>query len=245
MEYGPKHAQYYDLMFTSRGKDFAHEAQSLVALIASRTSEHGTLLDVACGTGAHLEHLAGAFDHVEGLDSSADMREVAGRRLPDVTLHDGDMRTFNLHEQFDAVTCMGNAVGELASTAELDQAMANMAGHLSPGGVLVVEPWYFPENFLDGYVGGHLHRDGDRIITRLTHSVRDGDQSRMTVRFQIADASGFTDFEEELVSSLFTRAQYEAAFKSANCLVEFLPGFSLAGGRRNSPGLFLAIRLAE
>lgn len=242
MEYGTDHAELYDLVFRSRGKDFRAEAQALAGLIRSRFPAADALLDVACGTGAHLETMAGLFRHVEGLEYAPAMRATARERLPHVTVHPGDMRDFDLGRRFDAVTCMGNAVGEVGSADELGASITRMAAHLVPGGVLVVEPWYFPENFIDGYLGGHLLREDDRIITRLTRSTRHGDKSKMEVRFVVVDREGFRDFTEDLVSSLFSRGRYEAAFEAAGCAVEFVPGFKLPDGRPNSPGLFVGVR---
>jgi N-dimethyltransferase len=242
MEYGTAHADLYDLVFESRGKDFGAEARGLADLILARRPGAASVLDVACGTGAHLQTLAEIFPHVEGLEYAPAMREKAAARLPRVAVHPGDMRSFDLGRRFDAVTCMGNALGELRSPAELKDAVRAMAGHLHEGGVLIAEPWYFPDNFLDGYVGGHLHRDEGRAITRMTHSTRQGDTSRLEVRFLVADRKGFSEFSEVLYSSLFTREQYENAFQAAGCTVEFTDGFALADGRRNSPGLFVGVR---
>ncbi|MFD0534547.1 class I SAM-dependent methyltransferase [Actinomadura luteofluorescens] len=115
MSYGAAHAELYDPVFRSRGKDFAGEAEGLNRLVRSRFPGARTLLDVACGTGAHLEHLAGYFDHVEGLDHSPAMREVARGRLPGVAVHGGDMRDFELHRTFDVVICMGSGLAEADS----------------------------------------------------------------------------------------------------------------------------------
>ncbi|GIH67780.1 class I SAM-dependent methyltransferase [Sphaerimonospora thailandensis] len=242
MEYGPDHAELYDLVFRSRGKDFEAEAAQLARLIRSRFPAAKSLLDVACGTGAHLETFVKLFDHAEGLELSSGMRAVAKDRLPAVDVHPGDMRDFDLGRTFDAVTSMGNAVGELDSVEELRAAVGRMAAHLVPGGVLVVEPWYFPDNFLDGHVGGHMLVEEGRVISRMTHSTRHGSKSRLEVRFRVAEASGFREFSEVLFSSLFTHEEYASALEDAGCTAEFVPGFQLADGRPNSPGLFVGVR---
>ena len=111
-----------------------------------------TLLDVACGTGKHLEYLRNDFD-VEGVDLDEGLLAVARARLGSVPLHVGDMRTLDLDRRFDAVTCLFSAIGHVTSTSELDAAIASMAAHLEPGGVLLVEPWLEP----DVWVEGRLH----------------------------------------------------------------------------------------
>ena len=78
--------------------------------LRSRLPAAKSLLDVACGTGAHLETFAKLFEHAEGLEFAPAMREIAERRLPGLAVHGGDMRGFDLGRAFDAVTCLGNAV---------------------------------------------------------------------------------------------------------------------------------------
>lgn len=242
MSYGAAHAELYDPVFRSRGKDFAGEAEGLNRLVRSRFPGARTLLDVACGTGAHLEHLAGYFDRVEGLDHSPAMREVARGRLPGVAVHGGDMRDFELHRTFDVVICMGSGLAEADSPEQVADSVARMSAHLAPGGVLIVEPWYFPDNFLDGHAAGHLFRDDGRVVSRLTHSARHGARSRVEIRFTVVDSSGFREFTDVIVKYLLPRERYEAAFERAGCAVELVPGFSLADGRPNGPGLFVGVR---
>jgi trans-aconitate methyltransferase len=242
MEYGADHAEFYDVVFQSRGKSFEGEAKKLAEIVWSKFPGAQSLLDVACGTAAHLETLAGLFEHVEGIDFSLDMLAIAKRKLPHVPLHSGDMRTFELERTFDAVTCMGNAVACMSTAEELETAIGRMACHLVSGGVLVVEPWFFPENFLDGHVGGHTVVEDGRVIARVTHSTRQGDKTRHEVRFVIADSNGICEFTEVLMVSLFRREQYAAAFEQAGCTAELVDGFSLGNGRPNSPGLFVGTR---
>lgn len=243
MTYGPEHAELYDLVFHSRGKDYVAEADAVTALVRDRRPAAASLLDVACGTGAHLARFAERFDEAVGVELERPMIEVASGRLPGVAVYQGDMRDFDLGRTFDAVICLGNAVSCMLSTADLDTAVARMAAHLETGGVLVAEPWWFPANFIDGYVGGHLVRQDGRVITRMTHSVREGDTTRMEIRFLIADADGFREINETLVTSLFTPEEYAAAFERAGCAVEFVDTpLQLADGRPNAPGLFVGIR---
>jgi SAM-dependent methyltransferase len=241
MEYGSDHAELYDLVFASRGRDPQAEAEGLTSLIRSRFPGAKSLLDVGCGTGAHLETLAAHFEDVEGLEYSLGMRQVAERRLPQLKVHPGDMRTFDLGRTFDAVICMFYAIAEVDSPEELAASVGRMAAHLNPGGVLVLEPWFFPDNFIDGYVGGHMINEPGRVISRMTHSVRQGRKTRMQIKFVIADSSGFREFTDVLLTSLFTREEYEKALRSAGFSAEFLPDFELPG-RPHSPGLWLGTR---
>jgi SAM-dependent methyltransferase len=242
MQYGTDHADVYDLVWTGRGKDFGAEVERLTELIRSRFPAAGSVLDVACGTGAHLELLAGSFGHVEGIELAPAMREVACRRLPDRPVHAADMRDFNLGRTFDAVICLGNSVACLDSPAELAQAIARMTAHLVPGGVLVIEPWFFSGGFLDGRVDGNLTKQDGRVVSQITRFSTDENRIRMEARFLVADAAGFRDFSEVLTAKSFTRREYLAALEAAGLRPQFVRGFTLADGLPTGPGLFVAVR---
>jgi SAM-dependent methyltransferase len=59
------------------------------------------------------------------------------RCLPD----SADPADFNLGLTFDAVVCLFSAIGYVVTVKRLHSALAAMARHLRPGGVLLVEPW--------------------------------------------------------------------------------------------------------
>ncbi|MBF6331903.1 class I SAM-dependent DNA methyltransferase [Nocardia transvalensis] len=242
MQYGAEHADLYEIVFASRGKNFDREAKELADLVRARFPRALSLLDVACGTGAHLAAFGGLFEYVEGVDCSEDMLAVGRRKRPDLPLRHGDMRTFDLGRTFDAVVCLGNSVACMPTVEELGAAIRRMADHLTPGGVLIVEPWWFPDEFLDGHVGGHLVTEAGRVISRVTHAARRGDRTRHEVNFVVADASGIRTFTDVLWVSLFTREQYAAAFERAGCTVDLVKGLSLDTGRPNGPGLFVGTR---
>ncbi|MGW6603269.1 class I SAM-dependent methyltransferase [Streptomyces sp. NPDC055036] len=222
--YGRELAEVYEAVYRSRGKDWAAEAAWVAGLIRSRAPASASLLDVACGTGAHLAGLGAEFTETEGLEISAAMRELARRRLPGTPLHDADMRDFDLGRTFSAVSCLFCAIGYVGGVPEMRGAIGSMARHLAPGGVLVVEPWWFPERFIEGYVGADLARENGRTIARVSHSTRHGRSTVMEVRFTVADADGIREFTEIDLITLFTREEYERAFMDAGCSVEYLPG---------------------
>jgi ubiquinone/menaquinone biosynthesis C-methylase UbiE len=60
-------ARVYDLLYEAAGKSYDVEADQLHALIQSRRPGAASLLDVACGTGAHLLRLRRHYD-VVGVD---------------------------------------------------------------------------------------------------------------------------------------------------------------------------------
>ncbi|WP_306318238.1 MULTISPECIES: trans-aconitate 2-methyltransferase [unclassified Streptomyces] len=234
--YSAEHAAIYDLIHAARGRNWAAEADDLAALVRERNPGARSLLDVACGTGAHLAALAPHFEETAGLELSSAMREIARRSAPDTVIHPGDMRDFDLGRTYDAVLCMCFSLGYMTSQAELDAAAGALVRHLAPGGVVVAEPWWFPEKFLDGFVSAALAEEPGRAVSRLSHSVRDGGLSRMTVRYTVADGDGIHEFTEYETYSLFPHDAYTTAFRRAGAAVEFLEGGP------NGRGLFVGRR---
>ncbi|MEU5400852.1 class I SAM-dependent methyltransferase [Streptomyces sp. NPDC005963] len=234
--YGAEASEIYELLHQGRGKDYRAEAEEISRQVRARMPDAVSLLDVACGTGAHLEHFRPQFERVEGLELSASMAQAARRRLPGVTVHTGDMRDFSLRAPFSAITCMFGSIGYLADPGELAAALRRFARHLQPGGVVAIDPWWFPETFLDGHVATGTTTAGGRTLARVSHSVRVGDASRVEVHYLVADAAaGVRHFSETHLISLFTRRQYEGAFAAAGLSVEYLDGL------HNGRGLFLGV----
>jgi SAM-dependent methyltransferase len=232
--YEDRYVEVYDLLMRSRDKDYAAEAAEVARLVRERSPHAASLLDVACGTGLHLRYFAKLFDHVVGMDQSSDMLDFAGRRLPGLSLRCGDMRRFDAGESFDAITCMF-AIPHLRSAAELDETVGCFARHLAPGGVMVIEQWFTPEQFIPGYVATDLIHDGARRIVRVSHTTRDpdrDDQVRMAVHYvAAAPEPGIEYWTESTDMTLFTHEQYETAFARAGCFAEYVaPGDLFARG---------------
>lgn len=221
-------AAAYDLIYAiAAGKDYRREARDITGLIRRRNPAADSMLDVACGTGLHLSHLRHAFAHVEGLEIADAMRQAAIERLPGVTVHPGDMRDFRLGRTFGAVTCLFSAIGYAQSVDELRQTLDCLAAHLEPGGVLLLEPWYTPEQWTLGTVHSGAAGDRRRHITRTCYSGRSGTVSTMTMHYVLDEpGAGVRRWVEEHVMTLFTQKQYHAAIRKAGLRdIEWLPGW--------------------
>ncbi|MDX3241589.1 class I SAM-dependent methyltransferase [Streptomyces sp. ME18-1-4] len=235
--YGPGMAEIYELLHESRGKDYRAEAATVAGLVRARNPQAASLLDVACGTGAHLRHFAELFDKVEGLELSDAMLTMARTAAPAAVLHRGDMRDLSLGRSYDAITCMFGSIAYLKDTAELTSTLRSFAEHLAAGGVVAVDPWWFLETSLERHVSGDTVTVGRRTMTRVSYTEREGHTSHMVVHYVVAEPdSGIQHFAETHALTLFTRAEYEEAFTRAGLRVTFVEG--IQSGR----GLFLAGR---
>ncbi len=213
-------ARYYDLQYAT--KDYRAEAQRLEEL-ARRYGRSGgdAWLDVACGTGRHLEILRGRY-RVVGVDRSPQMLRVARRRLPGVEVHLGDMRNFRLSDRFDVLSCLFSAIGHLRTEAELRRAFANFARHVKPGGVVIVEPWIEPSRFFPGHVHGIVTRSRELVVARVSYADRRGNRSRVTYHYLIAEKGrGIRHLAETDVGLLVSRPNLLRAMRDAGLRARF------------------------
>lgn len=214
-------AAAYDLLYRA-AKDYAAEAGAMARIIGARSPGAASLLDVGCGTGLHLEHLAGRFA-VSGLDASEAMLAIARHRLPDVELVLGDMRDFELGRRFDAVTCMFAAIAHVADVEELHRAVRHMARHTAPGGVVLVEPYVTVDQWIDGYVGYDAGSDDGVVIVRATRSRRQDRRAVMEMYYTMLSQGEISQFSDTLTATLFTDEEYRSALEEAGLVdVELL-----------------------
>lgn len=209
-------------------KDYESESARLVEIIASHDPAAKTLLDVACGTGGHLEQLQHRFE-CEGLDLSEQMLELAQAKLPAMKFHSADMAEFELGKRYDAVVCLFSAVGHLKTVERLDAAISTMAAHLAPNGVLVIEPWIDPADWIVGHVGMDTFEDEEIKVARLSVA-EPVERGRVVMEFLIGTKAGVRRLRDEHEMGWFTRTEYEKAFENAGLSVQFeKPGISGRG----------------
>jgi ubiquinone/menaquinone biosynthesis C-methylase UbiE len=217
--YGPL-APLYDSIYSF--KDYAAESLQIHELIQARRPGARTLLDVACGTGKHLEHLREHYQ-VEGADSSNEMLEIARRRLPDTPLHHADMRSLGLGKTYDAVTCLFSAIGAMKTADELGAAIARMTEHLAPRGILIVEPWVARDRYETGGVYTLVAKEPNLQIARMNVSERDGDLAVLDFHYLIGTDAGIEYVRDRHELGLFGGSHYEDAFRRAGLAVEHEP----------------------
>lgn len=205
-------ARWYDPLYAAAGKDYAREASQLLALVSAHVDRPRSLLDVACGTGGHLEHLAPHFGIVVGVDAAPAMLAVARERLPDsVELHEADFREFELGRTFDVVTCLFSAIGHAETHDGVRAAMRSMARHVAPGGVLVVEPWVTTRRWTDGYRDIDVALTDDGVVARVAASSRLGTTAVLEFGWAIADEDGSHVERERHELPLLTEDEYVEA----------------------------------
>ena len=210
-------ASIYDAVYGV--KDYKGEAAHLQALIQQRVPGAQSLLDVACGTGKHLEQFSRWYE-VEGLDLDEGLLAVARGRLGEVPLHLADMTSFSLGRRFDVVTCLFSSIGYVGTTERLSAAILAMASHVKPGGILVVEPWLTPERWRVGRPHLLAVDEPNLKIARMNLSRREGRLAILEFVYLVGTPDGISHFSERHEAALFTDNEYRQAFSSAELAVD-------------------------
>ena len=137
--YNKELARYYDLIYS--GKDYEKEAGYVKDLILTNKKSKGmALLEVACGTGKHLEHIEDDFKCI-GLDLNKEMLKVARKRLRKARLVQGNMIDFNLNQKFDVIICIHSDYRSPADTALQQRESADNQGNRLVNNSLLHSPF--------------------------------------------------------------------------------------------------------
>lgn len=110
-------------------------------------AQGGPVLELGCGSGRILVPLARGGNDVVGVDTSSHMLALAREKLASagpelaarVRLVRGDLRYFELSERFDLAIIAVKTFAYLLTRHEQQQALAAVAAHLRPGGLLAID----------------------------------------------------------------------------------------------------------
>ena len=215
--------KYYDDIYATMGKDYIAEATRIHELIQRyKRTDGNTLLDVACGTGTHAGLLSEQYK-VEGMDLNTNMLKVARKKHPGIRFTRSNMMDFDLGRQFDVVTCLFSAIGYMKTRSELHKAIQSMRRHLLPGGVLLVEPWFTPEQWNRGRVTTILVDKPDIKIVRMTRAGVKGKISVLDFQYLVGTTKGIQHIVEHHEFGLFSQEEYRNAFTRAGLTVTYDP----------------------
>ena len=195
----PDEVAYVHQPFIAEFYDMHHQYQTRgdEPFYIGLAREYGEpVLEVACGTGRIALPMARAGIEVVGLDLSEHMLNVFRGKLADepievasrIELHKGDMRQYDLREQFPLVTIPFNSFAQMLTTEDQFATLETARRHLAPGGRLVLDvfcpyPPYLvdesrkekvseggPVTLSDGRTMSYLMRDiGHDWIHQLVH----------------------------------------------------------------------------
>jgi ubiquinone/menaquinone biosynthesis C-methylase UbiE len=215
-----KSARFYDSLY--HFKDYAAATEKLHRIIQKYNPQAKTLLDVACGTGKHLEHLLKNYD-VQGLDLNEELLDIAQSRCPGIFFHHGNMIDFELQNRYDVITCLFSSIAYVQTAQNMRRTIHNFRRHLKPGGMIILEPFFSPENYWEDRVTANFVDQKDLKIAWMYISRRRGNLGVLDIHYLVGSPEGFECFQERHELGLYTAEEYLEAFYSAGLVTDFDP----------------------
>lgn len=197
------YSKYYNLLY--KDKDYAGETQFVHELLQTHSPGTKTILDLGCGTGRHDILLAGKGYAITGVDRSEEMLVMANKQIetktetendstlgPTSTLISnlsfiqGDIRTVQIGEQFDAVISLFHVMSYQTSNEDLKAAFSTVKRHLNPGGIFIFDCWYGPSVLSDRpTVRIKRLEDEETIVTRIAEPVMHPNENLVDVNYLV------------------------------------------------------------
>lgn len=161
-----------------------------------------TILDASCGTGLQSVPLAKLGFSVTACDPSPAMLEKAQENAATlgvsdrIKFHQTEFRILDstIEGQFDAVITKGDALTHLIENADLEKALANFAGLLNSGGLLVIgiRDYDFMLEDMIRFVPTQFHDDPAEQM--MVYEIRDFEEADPpTVTFNTFVVTGIGD----------------------------------------------------
>lgn len=225
-------AHYYDKLYSF--KDYKAEAGELATAIATLlpNTPQPTFLDVGAGTAEHHRFMPENIA-IEGFDLQPEFVEIAQAKNPGITYHVADMVDFDFGKTYDVVACLFSSIGYMKTYDTMQAAIRQMAKHVSPSGVLIVEPWFTPEGFTKGFVSQLTVDEPELQVCRMTYTDHNADKSQSTLNFHYTVAQkgeGMVHFDEQHVMGLYTEEQMLEAMRSAGLDTRFVSDSGITRG---------------
>jgi ubiquinone/menaquinone biosynthesis C-methylase UbiE len=228
-------AQYYDSIY--KWKDYKAESEKIRVLINQYKISRGKdMLDVACGTGNHIQYLKKYFN-ITGVDLDKYMLGIAKKKFPGIKFFLGDMRAFKLNRQFDVIVCLFSAIGHLRTYANLEKTIKNFSRHLNHGGVMIVEPFVSPEHYIEGRIHAYNMNEPNLILTRMNKSERKGNIGVFNFHFLVGENGKIKYFTDKQYLGMFEPKKVLTIMRNIGLKSEFLKN-----GLMKNRGLYIGVK---
>lgn len=125
------------------------------------------------------------------------------------------MLDFHTGKQYDAVLCLFSSIGYLQTKENLDTAIANMARHAKPGGLVIVEPWLRAEDLISGHISLESSSNDHLSVSRMGRLTREGAITILDMHHMVGTSGGIEHFLEVHKLALYTDDELGNAFQKA------------------------------
>ncbi len=197
------------------------------------------VLDVAAGTGFHSIRLIEAGFDVTSADGSPEMLARAfhnGRERGHILRTvQADWRWLNkdIHEEFDAIVCLGNSFTHLFDEKDRRKALAEFYTLLDHDGILIMDQRNYDAILDHGYSSKHTYYYcGDDVSAAPVHV----DEGLVRFRYQFTDDSEFHLNMYPLRKKYVQRLMYEVGFQRVSTYGDFKETY-----REEEPDFFIHV----
>ena len=184
------YAQYYDLIYND--KDYQAECDYLEIIFSQHESPVRNILDLGCGTGGHAIELCRRGYLVTGVDFSREMLDHAKKKAATLAVTEaprfiqGDIRTIELDQKFDAVIAMFAVISYMTTNNDLVRVFTTARNHLDTGGIFTFDAWFGPavlsQKPFDRY---KIINERDGKVIRFAHPILDPVKQTVSVEYKI------------------------------------------------------------
>lgn len=233
--YSGRHAELYDLFYAD--KPYAAEAAFVDQCLEKFSGGTANrLLEIACGTGTHSFHLETPERQIVATDYSEDMlrraRQKADEKWSKVEFQLQDMTQLEVDgAPFDAVICLFDAIGYVATNDALEKVFRGVHRHLRPDGLFIFEFWHAAA-MLRHYDPVRVRRwqIGDSFVLRISETTLDvaNQLSRVIYSIYELNADGtYSNLIETQVNRYFLLQEMTAWLTSSGFTpVKWFAGFT-------------------
>lgn len=202
-------ADAYDLVYADTGEKVPFVIQKLQHYQAQE------ILELGSGSGLLAIPLKDEGFKIEGLEISKEMIAVAHQNDPELTVHCGDIRDYDLGKQYDAVLCVSSGLVLLDSHEEMRQCLSRSYAHLKPGGILWLELPNHPVEMQQNHLTQEVHANDDSSIIVVIQSSQEEQywQENWTIFRQSRD--GFAREDVTCREFLYSPSQLEQDLKDS------------------------------
>lgn len=190
------YSQFYDSLYQT--KDYKSEVKFIQTVIKKLSPiKVKEILSLGCGTCNHDILMAQKGYQITGLDQSPTMLSKAKMKikstglLKNITLHQKDVRFFDMKRKFDFAMAMFNVIGYQTTNDDINSTFKNVSSNLKPSGLFLFDCWYAPAVIADPPTDRvkEIKLSRSRVI-RLTQSTLLHQKNIVQIMFHVFSLAG-------------------------------------------------------
>lgn len=174
-----------------------------------------SVCELACGTGNITSILERRGYDMCGVDLSADMIEVARRKVRRSKLICENMASFKPHKKFDAFICMIDGINYVIAPKSVYEVFSNVKQSLNENGVFIfdVSSRYKLKNIIGDET--FIHSEHDLFYSWQNRYIDRYNISDMYLNFFVERGGGYERFEERHLQRAYSEKELRCLLKKA------------------------------